>query len=350
VSAAAIEQTFAGLGAARVLAVATQLGVFTHIAVGCRTAADVAAVTGASGRGVRRLLDALVGLQFLSKSGEGYDLLPVAAEYLVQGRPLYMGRLLEEDWIWESWGHLAEAVYTGRPFRHVDTPTDDSTRFFKALIPTLHVANLAGARRAAEVVLQGGVPRGGLDVLDVGCGSAVWSIALAEAGGPSVRVTAQDLPAVLDMTRDYVQRHGVAAQYAFLPGDQRRVDLGREGYDLVLVARYVHELGAGAARDLFRRVFDALRPGGRIAVADWMPNDERTGPPGPLLYALRMLLHTEEGDAHTAADYKRWLSDAGFGDLQVVTSVGADVPLVLATRPSGPPASVGTRERMAVAR
>jgi len=167
----------------------------------------------------------------------------------------------------------------------------------------------------------------------------VWSIALAEAAGPAVRVIAQDLPGVLELTREYLRLHGVESQYGFLPGDQRQVDFGRERFDLAILARYVHELGAEAACDLFRRVFRSLRPGGRIAVADWMPNEERTGPPGPLLYALRMLLHTEEGNAHTAGDYKRWLAQAGFRDLQLVTSVGSDVPLVLATRPAESPAA-----------
>jgi ubiquinone/menaquinone biosynthesis C-methylase UbiE len=348
-SAAPIEQTFAGLGAARVLAVATQLRVFTHLAQGARTAVQVAAAAEASVRGVRMLLDALVGLQFLAREPDGYELLPVSREYLVQGRPLYMGRLLEEDWIWESWGHLAEAVRTGRPFRHVDTPNGDAARFFKALIPSLHVANQAGARRAADVLLGDGMPREGLDVLDVGCGSAVWSIALVEAAGAAVRVTAQDLPSVLELTRDYLRIHGVERQYDFLPGDQRRVDFGTARYDVAVIARYVHELGADAARDLFRRVCRALRPGGRIVVADWMPNDDRTGPPGPLLYALRMLLHTEQGDAHTAADYRRWLSECGYRDLRLVTSAGSDVPLVIATRPASAAASVAAGERVAVA-
>jgi ubiquinone/menaquinone biosynthesis C-methylase UbiE len=333
VSSTPIEQTLAGLGAARVLAVATQLRVFGHVADGCQTAAEVAVAAGSSERGVRRLLDALVGLQFLSRSGDGYALTPVSAEYLVPDAPLYLGRLLEEDWIWESWGHLAEVVRTGAPFRNVDVPSEASARFFKALIPSLHAANLPGARLAAEVLLAEGLPETGLSVLEVGCGSAVWSIALAEAAGPRVHVVAQDLAPVLETTREYLRLHGVQDQYDFLPGDQKTIDFGADRFDLVIIARYVHELGGAAAADLFRRVFRALRPKGRIAVADWMPNDERTGPPGPLLYALRMLLHTQEGDAHTAGDYKRWLSAAGFRQAQVVSSVGSDVPLIVATKP-----------------
>jgi ubiquinone/menaquinone biosynthesis C-methylase UbiE len=178
-----------------------------------------------------------------------------------------------------------------------------------------------------------GVPAGGLRVLDLGCGSAVWSIAIAEAAGPTTRVTAQDLPGVLEVTRTYVRRHGVEAQYGFLPGDQRQVPLGTQQFDLAILARYVHELGAREACDLFRRVWVALTPGGRIAVVDWMPNEARTAPAGPLLAAVRMLLHTEEGDAHTAATYTRWLESVGFTNLAIRPDIGTDGTLIVGVKP-----------------
>jgi ubiquinone/menaquinone biosynthesis C-methylase UbiE len=240
---------------------------------------------------------------------------------------------MEGDWLWESWGRLFETVRTGTPFRHVDEPTEEATQFFKALIPTLHVVNRPGAHRAASLLLNKGVPAEGLRVLEIACGSAVWSIAIAEAAGSSTRVIAQDLPNVLELTRKYLRLHGVENQYEFLPGDQRKLDFGASRFDLVIIARYLHELGAEAACNLFRRIFIALKPGGRIAVADWMPNNERTGPPGPLLYALRMLLHTHDGDAHTGEEYVRWLGSVGFTEIELTPDIGADVPLITGTKP-----------------
>ena len=333
VSYSPIDQAYSNLGSARALAVAVQFGVFTHIAEGKRTVAQIAHDAKASERGMQRLLNVLVSLHFLTKLGDTYELTPVASEYLVRGKPFYVGLLMEGDWLWESWGRLFETVRTGTPFRHVDEPTEEATRFFKALIPTLHVVNLPGARCAASLLLRGGAPSEDLQVLDIACGSAVWSIALAEAAGSSTQVIAQDLPNVLELTRKYLRLHGVENQYEFLPGDQRKLDFGANRFDLAIIARYLHELGAEAACDLFRRVFIALKPGGRIAVADWMPNDERTGPPGPLLYALRMLLHTHDGDAHTGEDYVRWLGNVGFTEIELTPDIGADVPLITGTKP-----------------
>jgi len=328
-----INHTDFGLGAARVLAVGVQFGIFTHIAEGKKGVAEIARSAHANERGIRMLLNALVGLRFLTKSHDTYELTPVAAEFLVRGRPFYMGLFMEGDWMWESWGHLAEAIRTGRSFRHVDTGQAAAEQFFRAYIPMLYVNNLPGARRAANVLMGKGVPEEGLRVLEIGCGSAVWSIAVAEAAGPQTRVTAQDLPGVLALTRQYVRLHGVESQYDFLPGDQRQVNLGTNQFDLAIIARYVHELGAPAACDLFRRVFVALKSRGRIAVADWMPNNERTAPPGPLMFALRMLLHTEEGDAHTPADYTRWLCSVGFTHIDITPDIGTDVPLIVGIKP-----------------
>ena len=71
-------------------------------------------------------------------------------------------------------------------------------------------------------------------MLDVGCGSGVWGIAIAEADS-GARVTAQDLPKVLEQTRKYLERHGVAKRYDFLPGDLHKVVFPTGSYDLALL-------------------------------------------------------------------------------------------------------------------
>jgi len=328
-----IQSLDGGVGRSRVLTVGVQFGVWSHIAAGATTVAAIAQRAQASERGIRMLLDALVSLQLLTKAQDTYALTPVAAAFLVRDRPFYLGQLMEGDWMWEPWGHLAEAVRTGQPFRPVDRAPATAEPFFRAYIPVLYVLNLAGAQQAAALLVRDGVPADGLRVLEIGCGSAVWSLAVAEAAGPQTHVTAQDLPGVLALTREYVRRHGVEPQYDFLPGDQRQVPLGEGQYDLAILARYVHELGAGEACDLFQRVWVALKPGGRIAVIDRMLNEEQTGPPGALFLAVRMLLYTEEGDAHTAGTYTEWMRRVGFRQIAVTPDIGADDTLIVGVRP-----------------
>ncbi len=138
----------------RVLCAGMQLGVFAHIADGNTTAQEIARVAEASERGMRMLLDALVACQLLTKLDGQYDLTPLAARYLVRGRPEYMGSMLEYDPLWEAWGHLTEVVRTGKPFHRVDERERAET-FFPHLVRTLHITNREPARRAAHALGAG---------------------------------------------------------------------------------------------------------------------------------------------------------------------------------------------------
>lgn len=312
----------------RVLLTAVQLGVFDQLAAGRGTAAEVAAAAGASARGMRMLLDALVALDLLGKDGARYCLTPDAARYLVRASPDYLGHSFERDERWEAWSRLTESVRSGRPPRRVDARAQ-AEDYFPALVRSLHVTNRDAARRAAGV-LVGADPRRPWRVLDVACGSGVWGIAVAEAA-PAARVTALDFPGVLAATREFAARHGVADRFTELAGDLREVELGEECFDLAILGHIVHAEGEAASRELFGRVRRALVPGGRIAIADMVPRDDRSGPPFALLFALNMLLHTEHGDVFTLAQYREWLTSAGFAGV-TTAEIGSHSPLVVAAR------------------
>lgn len=309
----------------RVLVTGVQLGVFSHIADGKNTAEAVARAAKSSPRGMRMLLDALVAIHLLSKEDSRYRLSALAAKFLVRGSPDYAGAVMENDDLTESWRHLAKAVRTGKPVHRMDIE-EPAVKFFPTLVRTLHVMNRAPARRAVEALGIGSAQV--LNVVDIACGSGVWGIAVAEAD-PEARITAQDFPAMLRHTRQYLKRHGVERQYDFLPGDLKTVDFGKARFDLALLGHIVHSEGERSSRNLLRRLYRALRPGGRIAIADMIPNDARTGPPFPVFFALNMLLHTQEGGTYTIAEYARWLMKAGFERVETA-DVGSHSPLIMA--------------------
>ena len=75
-------------------------------------------------------------------------------------------------------------------------------------------------------------------------------------------------------------------------------------------------------------MFRALRPGGRIAIVDMIPNDSRTGPMFPLIFALNMLANTESGDTYSLAEYRQWLTEAGFARVSTF-DIGSHSPLIV---------------------
>jgi ubiquinone/menaquinone biosynthesis C-methylase UbiE len=316
-----IAQMAFSFAAARILSTAVQLGLFSKIAAGAHTAAAIAQAAGASERGTRMVLDALVGFQLLTKRNGEYGLGPLAAQFLVRESPDYMGAWMETDTMWEAWTKLPEAVRTGKP---VDSPTDqgDAEEFFRALVRTLHIQNRLPAQRLMKALGIGESHRG-VRVLDVGCGSGVWGIAAAEAD-PGARVTAQDLSGVLEQTKEYVEKHGLTDRYNFLQGDLHTVEFSSNTYDLAILGHIIHMVSEASARAIFARLHAALKPGGRLAVIDMIPNDERTAPPFPLIFALNMLVHTDEGGTYTLSEYKKWLTEAGFARAEMIDISGGN--------------------------
>jgi hypothetical protein len=121
----------------------------------------------------------------------------------------------------------------------------------------------------------------------------------------------------------------VAERYEYVAGDLREVDLGEELYDLVILGHIVHVEGRERTPPLLARCARALRKGGRLLIAEVIPNDDRKGPAFPMLFSLNMLLG--DGDVFTLAEYRAWLKAAGLRKIRTL-KVPAASPLVVASK------------------
>jgi len=148
---------------------------------------------------------------------------------------------------------------------------------------------------------------------------------------PAARLTMNDFAPILEMTKAYFKRHGMEDRPEYLPGDLKTLDYGESKFDAAILGNIVHSEGESSSRDLFVRLHRAIRRGGRIAIFDMIPNDDRTGPVMPVTFALTMLLNTDAGGTFTFGEYKQWLEDSGFVDVRKV-DVQAHSPLIMATR------------------
>lgn len=313
-----------------ILEAALNFRIFDLLEDGPQTARGLAAHTGASPRGLSAILNALVGLGFLARKGNRYALTPESATYLVSTRPGYHGTYFMHmtRQLIPRWLHLAEAVRSGRPVVAVNQEAV-GPMFFADFVESLFPLSYKAARHLGEHL---GIPKATapLSVLDIGAGSGVWGIALAHHS-PFVRVRAVDWPIVLEVTRKMARRHGVADRLQTVPGDLLEADFGKD-HQVATIGHILHSEGAERGRKLLSRVFSALAPGGTIVISEFMPNDQRTGPPNALIFAVNMLVHTEAGDTYTFAEMSRWLKDAGFEKPRLLEAP-APSPLVLANKP-----------------
>jgi 2-polyprenyl-3-methyl-5-hydroxy-6-metoxy-1,4-benzoquinol methylase len=328
-SPAAIMEDLTGVWRSQALVAAVELDIFNHIAQGKRTAADIAKAAGASPRGIAYLLDALTAIGYLRKTGGRYGLQPVSAAFLVRGKKAYTGAMAQAlSLTWDAWKNLTEAVRSGHPAEAVNV-ADKGKEFFPKLVASIFPGNYAAS--TAVVSRFSEKERRKLHrILDVAAGSGAWSLAFAQAD-PQARVTTVDFPEMTPITRGFAEKFGVAGRYEYLEGDLRHVDFGHDAYDLVILGHIVHSEGETHGKELLRKSYAALRPGGKLLIAEYVPNDARTGPAMPLLFGLNMLLQTEEGNVFTLREYRTWLRAAGFRKT-VTVPVPPPSTVILATK------------------
>jgi predicted O-methyltransferase YrrM len=331
----------------RVLLTAADLDLFTHLGREWRRASDLAPRLTAPGsdtpgvdvRGLDRLLGALAALGLAAKQGDAYRATDAAFELLSAESPKQMslGHLSN---LYANWGTLTQAVRHGGTV--LDPHFDDDTRR-EHFIAAMHARARHGADALAAMLPLAGARR----ALDVGGGSGVYSMAMCRAE-PGLRAVVLDLPEVARLTEGYVREAGLSERISALPGDMLAPDWspadwipgGKSGetdpsggfYDLVFVSAIAHMFGPEQCAELVRRCFAVLRPGGSLALVDFLMDESRTEPAFGAVFALNMLVNTEAGDAYTESEARGWFTKAGFTDIRC-RPASPETQMLLGRRP-----------------
>jgi ubiquinone/menaquinone biosynthesis C-methylase UbiE len=328
------------------LRAALDLELFTHIAHGRRTAAEIAVAADADPRAVTIVLDALTAQGLLHKTtphpgadgpapsmhdGDHYALDPLVAALLVKDSPTYAGaftRITLNPRLWHAVGKLSEIVRTGRvPESMADVPEHEFWVEFSEA--SEGISQLAANAVADRLVLDPARPA---EVLDVAAGSGVYGFTALERF-PRARLTSLDWPNVLAHARTIAERRGVAERVTWLGGSAFEAALPAAHFDAIIMSHFFHHFSLQENTALARRLFAALKPGGQLIVQEFVPDDARTAHEPALMFAVIMLATTTRGNAYTFAEYRQVLEDAGFSDLSLTPVEMSGSALVTARRP-----------------
>ena len=118
-----------------ILEAAIHLSIFDALDAGPKTIEEIMEQTGASARGLRAILDALVGFDLLSKVGNRYALTPESSAFLVSSKPSFQGGFFRHisSQLIPKWLHLNEIVRSGKPARAVNDESE-GTEFFEKFV------------------------------------------------------------------------------------------------------------------------------------------------------------------------------------------------------------------------
>jgi (2Fe-2S) ferredoxin/ubiquinone/menaquinone biosynthesis C-methylase UbiE/DNA-binding CsgD family transcriptional regulator len=310
-----LNQTLRGYMESRALLTALELDIFTAVGSGA-TAEEVARKISTHPRATEMLLNALTAMGLLLKQQGVFHTTPTTARYFAEGsKDNARHGLIHTANIWHRWSDLTESVRAGTAVSHEEMAQrgDDWTKPF---IAAMH----RNAAERAPLVVKAVGTQPGERLLDVGGGSAAYSIAFAKAN-ESLHATLLDLATVLPIAQGHINEAGLEERINTRAGDLRRDPLGKD-FTLVLVSAICHMLSPEENQDLLRRCFKALAPQGRVVIQDFILEADKTTPKQAALFALNMLVGTPAGSTYSYDEYGTWLREAGFPEVREIRLPG----------------------------
>jgi 2-polyprenyl-3-methyl-5-hydroxy-6-metoxy-1,4-benzoquinol methylase len=315
-----IMQIANGFRMSRVLLTAYELGLFTVLGDGSKTSGETAKALKTDPRATDRLMNALTAIGLLQKKGDKFSNAKVTSEYLVEGKPKYMGGMGHIVNLWDTWSTMTEAVREGTTVLMRGHVNDRQPDWLESFIAAMHTRARDQAPKIASAIDLTNVS----SLLDVGGGSGAFSFAFVRAK-KGLKVTVFDLPNVVVLTKKYIEMEGLGDFVNTANGDYLTDDLG-SGYDLVFLSAIIHSNSPDENKMLFKKCENALNKGRQLVVLDHIMSEDRTEPVMGALFALNMLVGTPHGDTYTESEIESWMKEAGLSNIaRKNTNIGTDM-------------------------
>lgn len=303
-----------------------QLDVFTPLNEGSLTAGQLADVLGVNTEKLSRLLYALVAAGLLTVDGDRFANTPEAQQFLVKGKPTYLGGRHENfSEVWEALLHTAESIRTGVPQCKKDfaaTSPEDQMHFFRGL----HPGTLANGRALAARYDFSPYTT----LADVGGGSGGMALALTEAY-PHLRATVLDLPTVTPITQRFLAEAGATDRVKVVSADVVNAPVPGT-YDVAVLSSLLQVLSPEDAMQALTHIGAALHPGGRLYIVGRILDDSRLAPVESVGFDLVFLNIFDEGRAYTDGEHRTWLTATGFAEIERAV-IAQGVSIMTARKP-----------------
>ncbi|MCX6249957.1 MAG: methyltransferase [Bacteroidetes bacterium] len=299
-----------GFRNSRIILTAFELGVFTVTSDGSITSDEIAQQIQTNPRATNRLLNALVAIGLLQKSGDKFHNTSFSSKFLIKGRPDYMTSLAHSVSLWKTWSTLTDCIRSGNSVTQGVQIEERSSEWLEGFIAAMHNRAPQQAIEIAPLLDLSKTKR----LLDVGGGSGAFAFEFIRRN-PSMQVVVFDLPSVVTITQRYINREGFSNSVTTLPGDYLKDPFG-DSYDLILLSAVVHINSFVENENLVRKCGDALNSGGQLVILDHIMSPDRTEPEAGAVFALNMLVGTKQGDTYTEAEISKWMKDAGLTSIE----------------------------------
>lgn len=292
-----------------VVAAAASTGVFRAMADEPRGPERLARRLGLDERAVRILLPALADLGLLEERGGLYHLTeharrsladPEAETYAARGLPHWLHGL-------RAWSRLPQVLRLGGPLEDEEPAGERDRSRLDRFMEAMAAAPTERVERLVRACLRR-VP-GARTMLDLGGGPGHIARAFAGAG---LEATLLDTPETVGHVEG-AYGLGEVEGLRVVGADFLEDPLPDGPFDVVLLSNVTHIYSPEDNRRLLGKAAAVTAPDGIVAIVDFVRG--RSG--RAARFALLMLMKTDGGSTYTEADYRSWLEESGFGEMEI---------------------------------
>jgi SAM-dependent methyltransferase len=264
------------------------------------------------------VLEALCGMGYVEKRNEKYIIADMARPLFIEGGDEYVGGYIPHFMNkMKAWLELPQIIQGEKQGRK---KPESISVFMNAMASRPD----AFVEKVVEECLKRKKDAG--NVLDLGGGPGKYSRAFAKRGLNAVLF---DMPETVDHVgrefglagiRNLMLKKGDFTEDRFVK------EFKEHSFDIVFMGNITHIYSEEENRKLFLRVWKLLKPGGMVAIEDFV----RGRSPSASMFAVNMLASTENGGTWTEAQYREWLTDSGFSGIEVIDVDGNEKQLIAA--------------------
>jgi ubiquinone/menaquinone biosynthesis C-methylase UbiE len=322
-----------GFMGSKALFSALNIDLFGHLAGGGKTLEALVEATGVASNRLSTLLAALTSIGLIVRQGNTYRNAPASDRYLVRAAPAYFGdyyRFQIDRQIYPALAHLDAGIAgdTQRlAFDSLGGLTGDPEEA-EAFTRAQHAGSMGPAVMLARNLDLAGARR----LLDVGGGSGAFSIALCQRN-PELRSTVLDFPNVIDVAERFVSEAKLGDRIDTIRSDAIDGDWP-SGQDVVLFSYLLSAVAESSFPLLLDKAWEALRPGGRLLIHDFMLDDDETGPALAALWFLQYLSGRIDGVSFSAATLSEQLKRHGYDEISDQVVIPEITKLVVCAKPA----------------
>ncbi len=305
-----IQQLSMSVPLAAAMLAGMQLDLFTPLHNRALTVEEIAELLGVGAPKLRPVLYALVAAGLLTVEDGRFSNSGEANQFLVRTHPQYMGAM-HGSWAnaWAAYLKTAETIRTGVPQAKLDWSSVPQDRL-EPILRGLQVGASATGRALVEKFDFSAYHT----LLDAGGGSGGLALTISELC-PQLRATVVDLPNVTTITQRMVAEAGASQRVRVVTANVLRDRLD-EKFDVAVMRHFIQVLSTADAQRAIMNISQAIEPGGLLLIVGMILDDSRLSPAVALAANLFFLNSFDEGQAYTEQEYRDWLSQAGFAQVE----------------------------------